>query len=149
MNMKIVIRALATCVVAVILLSVLGSANAQANTPSTAKTAGKPNIVHVVADDLGWKDVGFNGAKDIKTPNLDKLAAEGVKFAQFYVQPMCTPTRAALMTGRYPFRYGLQTSSNSFGIQLWLGHQRMVNAAMSQGSGLQHRNHWQVAPRSC
>ena len=69
----------------------------------------QPNIVHIVADDLGWKDVGFNGCTDIKTPNLDKLAAEGAKFTQFYVQPMCTPTRAALMTGRYPFRYGLQT----------------------------------------
>jgi arylsulfatase A-like enzyme len=70
----------------------------------------KPNIVHIVADDLGWKDVGFNGATDIRTPNLDALAAGGVKFTQFYVQPMCTPTRAALMTGRYPFRYGLQTA---------------------------------------
>lgn len=69
----------------------------------------KPNIIHIVADDLGWKDVGFNGATDIKTPNIDKLAAEGAKFTQFYVQSMCTPTRAALMTGRYPFRYGLQT----------------------------------------
>ena len=70
----------------------------------------KPNIVHIVADDLGWKDVGFNGCSDIKTPNIDKLAADGVKLTQFYVQPMCTPTRAALMTGRYPFRYGLQTA---------------------------------------
>ena len=69
----------------------------------------KPNIVHIVADDLGWKDVGFNGCTDIKTPNIDALAAGGAKFTQFYVQPMCTPTRAALMTGRYPFRYGLQT----------------------------------------
>src|ERR1700752_5537078 len=71
--------------------------------------ADKPNIVHIVADDLGWKDIGFNGATDIKTPNIDNLAAQGAKLRQFYVQPMCTPTRAALMTGRYPFRYGLQT----------------------------------------
>jgi arylsulfatase A-like enzyme len=69
----------------------------------------KPNIVQIVADDLGWKDVGFNGCKDIKTPNLDKLAAGGVKFTQFYSQCICTPARACLMTGRYPFRYGLQT----------------------------------------
>ncbi|MBV8276746.1 MAG: arylsulfatase [Verrucomicrobia bacterium] len=74
-----------------------------------SQQSNKPNILHIVADDLGWKDVGFNGCTDIKTPNLDKLAAEGAKFTQFYVQPMCTPTRAALMTGRYPFRYGLQT----------------------------------------
>jgi arylsulfatase A-like enzyme len=79
-----------------------------ASAPSRAADA-KPNIVYIVADDLGWKDVGFNGCTDIKTPNLDKLAETGAKFTQFYVQPMCTPTRAALMTGRYPFRYGLQT----------------------------------------
>src|SRR5262245_18499289 len=72
--------------------------------------ARKPNIIHIVADDLGWKDVGFNGCADIKTPNLDALAAGGAKFSQFYVQPMCTPTRACLMTGRYPIRYGLQTA---------------------------------------
>ncbi len=69
----------------------------------------QPNILYIVSDDLGWKDVGFHGAVDIKTPNIDKLAAEGARLEQFYVQPMCTPTRAALMTGRYPFRYGLQT----------------------------------------
>jgi arylsulfatase A-like enzyme len=68
----------------------------------------KPNIVYIVADDLGWKDVGYHGS-DIKTPNIDELAAAGVRLEQFYAQPMCTPTRAALMTGRYPFRYGLQT----------------------------------------
>ncbi len=68
-----------------------------------------PNIIHIVADDLGYADVGFNGCTDIKTPNLDRLAGGGAKFSQFYTQPMCTPTRAALMTGRYPWRYGLQT----------------------------------------
>ncbi len=68
----------------------------------------KPNIVYIVADDLGWKDLGYHGS-DIKTPNLDKLAEDGARLEQFYAQPMCTPTRAALMTGRYPFRYGLQT----------------------------------------
>jgi arylsulfatase A-like enzyme len=69
----------------------------------------RPNIIQIVADDLGWKDVGFNGAQDIQTPHLDALASGGARFSQFYAQPMCTPTRAALMTGRYPFRYGLQT----------------------------------------
>jgi arylsulfatase A-like enzyme len=94
----------------------------------------KPNIVHIVADDLGWKDVGFNGATDIKTPNLDALAAGGAKFTQFYVQPMCTPTRAALMTGRYPFRYGLQTavipSVSAYGLDTteWLMSQCLQEA---------------------
>jgi arylsulfatase A-like enzyme len=68
-----------------------------------------PNILYIMADDLGWKDVGFHGS-DIKTPTLDALAAKGAKLEQFYAQPMCTPTRAALMTGRYPMRYGLQTA---------------------------------------
>lgn len=71
---------------------------------------GEANIVHIVADDLGWMDVGFDGCADIKTPNTDKLAAGGAEFSQSYVQPMCTPTRAALMTGRYPFGYRLQTA---------------------------------------
>lgn len=71
--------------------------------------AERPNILHIVADDLGWKDVGFNGAKDIRTPNIDKLATGGAVFDQLYAQHLCTPTRASLMTGRYPFRYGLQT----------------------------------------
>lgn len=77
---------------------------------TTQAAAKQPNIVHIVADDLGWKDVGFNGCTDIKTPNIDALAAGGAKFTQFYAQPMCTPTRACFMTGRYPWRYGLQTA---------------------------------------
>ena len=81
--------------------------------------AAPPNILYIVADDLGWKDVGFHGS-DIKTPNIDKLASGGARLEQFYAQPMCTPTRAALMTGRYPFRYGLQTavipSSHLYGL---------------------------------
>ncbi len=68
-----------------------------------------PHVVFIVADDMGWKDVGYHGS-EIKTPHLDRLAASGVKLEQFYVQPVCTPTRASLMTGRYPMRYGLQVS---------------------------------------
>ncbi len=73
-----------------------------------AAAADRPNIVYIVADDPGWKDVGFHGS-DIRTPNIDQLAKSGAQLNQFYAQSMCTPTRAALMTGRYPFRYGLQT----------------------------------------
>ncbi len=66
-----------------------------------------PNVVLILADDLGSQDVGWRGS-EIKTPNLDALATKGARFQQFYVQPVCSPTRAALLTGRYPFRYGLQ-----------------------------------------
>src|SRR5262245_16384740 len=94
-----------------LLVFAVAAIGASARSTCQAQSTGqKPNIVHIVADDLGWKDVGFNGCTDIKTPNLDALAAGGAKFTQFYVQPMCTPTRAALLTGRYPFRYGLQTA---------------------------------------
>ncbi|BCX48055.1 hypothetical protein HAHE_19630 [Haloferula helveola] len=61
----------------------------------------------MVADDLGWKDVGYHGSR-IKTPHIDRLATNGVRLSQFYVQPVCTPTRGALLTGRYPIRLGLQ-----------------------------------------
>jgi arylsulfatase A-like enzyme len=72
-----------------------------------AHAAPRPHIVFFLADDLGWKDVGYHQS-EIKTPNIDKLSAAGVRLEQFYVQPVCSPTRAALLTGRYPMRHGLQ-----------------------------------------
>ena len=67
----------------------------------------KPNIIVVLTDDQGWADVGFNGATDIPTPNLDKLASEGVIFDNGYVlHPYCSPSRAGLLTGRYQARFG-------------------------------------------
>jgi arylsulfatase A-like enzyme len=72
-----------------------------------AGPAPRPNVVLILADDLGWADVGWHGDQ-IKTPHLDRLAAAGARLEQFYVQPVCSPTRAALMTGRYPMRHGLQ-----------------------------------------
>ena len=59
-----------------------------------------PNIILIVADDYGFHDIGYHGS-NIKTPWLDKLAAEGVKLENYYVQPICTPTRSQLMSGRY------------------------------------------------
>ena len=100
---------------------------------SAQQTPAKPHIVYVVADDLGWKDVGFNGS-DIRTPNLDRLAQQGARLQQFYAQPMCTPSRAALMTGRYPHRYGLQTivipSAGRYGLATdeWLLPQALKEA---------------------
>jgi len=65
-----------------------------------------PNVVIIVADDLGWGDVGYHGS-EIATPRLDRLAAEGVVLDRFYAQPSCSPTRAALMTGKSPMRLGV------------------------------------------
>ncbi len=71
------------------------------------ETASKPNIIIILADDLGYGDVGYYGS-DIKTPNLDTLAKEGIVLNRYYVAPVCSPTRAGLMTGRYPDRFGLR-----------------------------------------
>ena len=67
----------------------------------------KPNIIIIVADDLGYADVGFQGLRDFETPNLDRLAASGVRFTNGYVtHPYCSPSRAGLLTGRYQQRFG-------------------------------------------
>ena len=66
---------------------------------TSALAASRPNVIVMVADDLGWNDVGFHGG-DIETPSLDRLAAEGMELNRFYTTPICSPTRAALMTGR-------------------------------------------------
>jgi arylsulfatase A-like enzyme len=70
----------------------------------------KPNIVYIFADDLGYGDLSCYGAKDINTPNIDQIAKEGIKFTEFYsASSVCSPSRAALLTGRYPQRMGINT----------------------------------------
>src|SRR5688572_16263031 len=64
----------------------------------------RPNVILILADDFGYECVGANGGKSYTTPNLDKLAAGGVRFTRCYVQPLCTPTRVQLMTGMYNVR---------------------------------------------
>jgi arylsulfatase A-like enzyme len=86
---------------------IIGSVLASQSTAMAAENIKPPHIVHIISDDQGWKDVGFHGS-DIKTPNIDKLATTGVELQQFYTQPFCSQTRAAMLTGRYPFRYGMQ-----------------------------------------
>ena len=79
---------------------------------ATTQAAGKPNVVLMLADNVGWGDVGAYGGGEVRgmpTPRLDQLAAEGMQLTQFLVEPGCTPSRAALMTGRYSVRSGLGT----------------------------------------
>lgn len=77
--------------------------------PGASAESTKPNILLILSDDQGWGDAGFRGAPDVKTPNLDRLAASGVEFTEGYVSsPQCVPSRASLITGRYPQRVGLE-----------------------------------------
>ncbi|MGI9228602.1 MAG: sulfatase-like hydrolase/transferase, partial [Gammaproteobacteria bacterium] len=90
-----------------VLLLLIG-ANSPAEPSQRADQTRQPNIVIILADDLGYGDVGVNGAKRIKTPNIDALAEKGVNFTQFFASAnVCSPSRAGLMTGRYPIRSGL------------------------------------------
>jgi hypothetical protein len=66
-----------------------------------------PSIIHIVADDLGWNDVDIHGSGQIPTPTIRRLGAEGVRFDQFYVNPVCSPTRSAMMSGRQTIHTGI------------------------------------------
>ncbi|MFT5108455.1 MAG: arylsulfatase B [Verrucomicrobiales bacterium] len=79
--------------------------SASLRAPSPAATP--PNIVIILADDLGYADTGFNGSETAKTPHLDRFAKSGVVLADFRACPMCSPTRAGLLTGRWPIRFGM------------------------------------------
>ena len=76
--------------------------------PMVALAADRPNIVLIMCDDLGWGDVGFNGNKVIRTPHLDTMAKQSLRFERFYAAaPVCSPTRGSCITGRHPYRYGV------------------------------------------
>ncbi|MEY4813418.1 MAG: hypothetical protein RLZZ162_491, partial [Verrucomicrobiota bacterium] len=66
-----------------------------------------PNIVFILADDLGWNGIGPYGNKDVSTPHLDRLAREGMTFHRAYAEPQCTPTRGAFFSGQWPARTGM------------------------------------------
>ncbi|MEO0438644.1 MAG: arylsulfatase [Pseudomonadota bacterium] len=97
------------------------SASKPASEPvAEQRSENPPNIVLILADDLGWRDVGYNYS-EIRTPVIDQLASAGMKLNRFYVQPSCSPTRAALMTGKSPLRLGIVnplTKNNPKGLPL-------------------------------
>ncbi len=94
----------ATCAALAVLGA--GACAAVAKTTTTAPAADRPNIIVILTDDQGWYETGFNGNPHIKTPVLDRLAGQGVSLTRFYACPVCTPTRAGLMTGRHYQRTG-------------------------------------------
>ncbi len=82
------------------------------NHESNLEEKRRPNVILIITDDQGYGDLACHGNSIIKTPNLDKLHSEAVRFTNFHVSPFCTPTRAALMTGRYPGRTGAYRTSS-------------------------------------
>jgi arylsulfatase A-like enzyme len=113
---------------------------------SSLHAADKPNILLVVADDLGWSDVGWHGGFG-KTPNLDKLVRTGLELDQHYVQPVCTPTRTALLSGRYPGRFGPQALAPSNLRAMPRGTVTLASALKSIGYSTYQSGKWHLGGR--
>src|SRR2546426_12488225 len=74
----------------------------------TKTLASRPHVIIFVADDLGWDDVSFHGSTQLRTPNMDALAADGIILNNYYASPICTPSRGALLSGVHPIHSGTQ-----------------------------------------
>ena len=99
------------CLLLIALLCEIFFVNAQSQ-------GGKPNIIYIMTDDLGYADLSGYGRKDYQTPNLDKLARQGMKFMNAYAAaPLCTPTRVSFMTGRYAARAKLCSPAGPMPVQ--------------------------------
>ncbi len=108
-----------------LLLPILLVSHCRGENAAGATTGHRPNIILVMADDLGWGDVGFNGSPHIQTPHLDLLAATGITLTRFYAaSPVCSPTRASVLTGRHPYRQGIPTANS--------GHMRAEEITLAE-----------------
>ncbi len=119
------------------------------SSPAEGQTAGpvhgpggKPNIILCMTDDQGWGDVGYNGLKQIRTPTLDAMAAEGLRFNRFYAaHPSCSPTRASVMTGRHPYRMGVFWP----GMPLRIQERTLAQAVKRAGYATGHFGKWHLS----
>jgi len=120
----------------------LSLAAAQQILPAGETTPTKPNIILCMTDDQGWGDTGYNGHPVLKTPNLDRMAAEGIRFDRFYsAAPVCSPTRGSCLTGRHPYRYGVFFANE--------GHMKqeeitLAEVVRSQGYATGHFGKWHL-----
>lgn len=117
------------------------------NAVHAADPAPRPNILFIVADDLGWSDVGWHDGF-AKTPNLDQLVRTGIELDQHYVQPVCTPTRTALMSGRYPGRFGPHALAPSNLRAMPLGTVTLASALKSLGYHTYQAGKWHLGSRT-
>lgn len=113
---------------------------------SVAIAAENPNILLIVVDDLGWGDVGWHDGF-AKTPTLDRLVREGIELDQHYVQPVCTPTRTALMSGRYPGRFGPQAMTPSNLRAMPLGTLTLASMLKSLGYNTHQSGKWHLGAK--
>ena len=114
--------------------------------PQTKQNISKPNFILIMADDLGWGDVGFLGNKEVRTPEIDQMAANSLNFKRFYAAaPVCSPTRGSILTGRHPERYGIYFANVGF-----LKPQELTIAEIlkSQGYTSGHFGKWHLGTLS-
>lgn len=105
----------------------------------------KPNIILILADDLGYGDLGCYGSLRIETPHLDKMASEGKKFTQFYAaSAVCTPTRVSILTGNYPIRYKVSQHFNDRGMFLNNNMLTIPKALKASGYVSKHIGKWHL-----
>jgi arylsulfatase A-like enzyme len=113
---------------------------------SQALEGSRPNIILLMSDDQGWGDVAYNGNAILQSPNLDAMAADGIRLDRFYAaSPVCSPTRASVLTGRHPFRYGIEWAGEGY-----LPQSEMTIAEVLKASGYLtgHFGKWHVGELS-
>ena len=114
--------------------------------PCLAFGQSRPNVIFLMADDLGYGDVGFNGNELVKTPHLDRMAADGIRFTRFYsIGPVCSPTRACVQTGRHSMRFGMINVNIG---KLPEGEINMARVAKSSGYTTGHFGKWHLGTMS-
>ena len=134
-----------------IALTATGATTAEAQQPqpaAPAPTGGKPNIIFIMGDDIGWFNIGayHQGMMAGRTPNLDRLASEGMRFTDYYAEASCTAGRANFITGELPIRTGLTTVGQA-GSPIGIPAQAVTIATAAQVDGLRHRPIRQEPPR--